>query len=107
MLHRLKYHIFKWFSPHMVGRFRNANGKILPLTRVSNTTYIGNKENLDIADNVFIGHFSIIDASNHITIKEGCQIGFWVGIFTHSSHISIRLYGKEYPHRKDLKGYIK
>lgn len=107
MLHRLKYHLFKWFSPFMVGRFRDANGKTLPLTRVSNTTYIGNKENLDIADNVFIGHFNFLDASNGMKIKTGCQITNYVSIITHSSHISVRLYGKQYPHAKDHTGYVK
>jgi len=91
----------------MVGRFKDAKGKTLPLTRVSNTTYIGNKENLIIADNVFIGHYNFLDASYGLTIDTGCQITNFVSIITHSSHISIRLYGKEYPHQKNLKGYIK
>lgn len=91
----------------MVGKFRRADGRRLPLTRVSNTTYIGNREKLLIDDNVFIGHFNFIDASNGLTIKTGCQITNYVSILTHSSHISIRLYGKEYPHHNNLKGYIK
>ena len=91
----------------MVGRFRDADGKILPLTRVSNTTYIGNKENLKIADNVFIGHYNFIDASCGLTIKTGCQITNYISILTHSSHVSIRLYGKEYPNRKDHIAYLK
>jgi len=37
-----------------------------------------------------------LDASNGIKIGEGCQIGAWVGIFTHGSHIAIRLLGKNY-----------
>ena len=80
----------------MVGRYRHFNGIRLPLTRVSNTTYIGNPEKFNVADNVFIGHFNFIDASNHIKIGEGCQITNYVSILTHSSHISIRLYGKQY-----------
>lgn len=106
-MERFRYYIFKWFSPFMVGEFRRADGKLLPLTRISNTTYIGDKKNLDIENNVFIGHFNCLDASNGITIKTGCQITNYISILTHSSHISIRLYGKEYPHQKDLKGYIK
>lgn len=107
MWNSLKYRLQKWMGPIMVGRYRNRDGKVLPLTRVSNSTYIGNKENLDIEDNVFIGHFNFIDASNGLTIKTGCQITNYVSIITHSSHISIRLYGKQYPHEKDLKGYVK
>lgn len=107
MFHRLKYHLFKWFSPVMVGRFRDAKGRSLPLTRISNTTYIGHREKLDIANNVFIGHYNFIDASCGLTIKTGCQITNYISIITHSSHVSIRLYGKEYTNHKDLKGYIK
>jgi acetyltransferase-like isoleucine patch superfamily enzyme len=91
----------------MVGKYRRHDGKKLPLTRISNTTYIGNPEKLDIADNVFIGHFNFIDSSNGLTIKTGCQITNYISIITHSSHISIRLYGKEYPNAKNHEGYLK
>jgi acetyltransferase-like isoleucine patch superfamily enzyme len=91
----------------MVGRYRRYDGKILPKTRVSNTTYIGDSKKLDIEDNVFIGHFNFIDASNGIKIGEGCQITNYISIITHSSHISIRLYGKSYNTVKDMKGYVK
>jgi acetyltransferase-like isoleucine patch superfamily enzyme len=37
-----------------------------------------------------------LDGSSGLTIEEGCQIGANVSIFTHSSHISIRLFGKHY-----------
>ena len=63
-------------------------------------------EHLNIQDNVFIGHFNFIEASNGITIEEGCQITNYISIITHSSHISIRLYGKQYA-GLDMKGYVK
>ena len=107
ILQRIRYHIFKWFSPLMAGQYRHFNGRILPLTRISNTTYIDTPDKFDVADNVFIGHFNFIDASNGLTVKTGCQITNYVSILTHSSHISIRLYGKEYPNAKDHIGYIK
>jgi acetyltransferase-like isoleucine patch superfamily enzyme len=96
MFERIRFHLFKWFRPHFVGRYRRADGRLLPLTRVGNTTYITGRENLDIGDNVFIGHYSFIDATNGLHIGEGCQIGYYVTIATHSSHIAIRLYGREY-----------
>src|ERR1051326_6416537 len=96
MFARLRFQFFKWFSPYMGGGYRRPDGKKLPLTRISNSTYIGSKEKLDIADNVFIGHFNFIDASNGLTIKEGCQVTNFISILTHSSHIAIRLYGNEY-----------
>ena len=50
------------------------------------------KKNLKLGNNVFIGHYNFIEASNGITIEEGCQITNFISITTHSSHISIRLY---------------
>lgn len=88
-------------------RYKKLNGKKLQLTRVSNTTYIGNSKNLKLEDNVFIGHFNVIDASNGLTIKTGCQITNFISIITHSSHNSIRYYGKQYAFHKELKGYTK
>lgn len=87
----------------MVGGFSRGDGKFLPNSRVSNTAYIFSKEKLEIEDHVFIGHFSVLDATYGLRIGEGCQIGFFTGIFTHSSHAAIRLYGREYvktPHKK-------
>jgi acetyltransferase-like isoleucine patch superfamily enzyme len=104
---KVLFELGKLFSPQMIGNYKNAEGKRLPHTRVSNTTYIGCKKKLDIADNVFVGHFNFIDACNGITIKEGCQITNYISILTHSSHISVRLYGKEYAKNTDLKGYVK
>jgi acetyltransferase-like isoleucine patch superfamily enzyme len=53
-------------------------------------------ERIDVADNVFVWHYTILDGTGGLKIGEGTQIGAWVGIFTHSSHIAIRLYGNHY-----------
>ena len=37
-----------------------------------------------------------MDSYNNIEIGDGCQIGTRVGLFTHSSHNSIRLYNCDY-----------
>lgn len=84
------------------------NGKYLPRTRIASTAIITNKSNLLLGDNVWINHYSRIDASGGVTIGEGCQIGFGSCILSHSSHIAIRLMGKkymEYP-LEDRIGYI-
>jgi len=91
----------------MIGGYKRFDGKYLPGTRISNTTFIDSPQHLDIGDHVFIGHFNFIEASQGITIGEGCQITNYISITTHSSHISIRLYGKEYENPKDHIGYIK
>jgi acetyltransferase-like isoleucine patch superfamily enzyme len=83
--------------PFMVYGYRNrVNKKWMRNIRISSSVVILNKEKLNISDNVWVWHQTIIDASNKITIGEGCQIGAWVGIFTHSSHISLRLHGQDY-----------
>lgn len=107
MLHRLQRIFFRDQVPEMIWGFTGADGKYLSHTRISNTTYIGNKEKLSIGDHVFIGHYNMIDAGNGLTIEEGCQVTNYVSILTHSSHYSIRLYGKEYSSQKDHTGYLK
>jgi acetyltransferase-like isoleucine patch superfamily enzyme len=82
------------------------DGKLLKNVRISNTTVINAMKNLKLSDNIFIGHYNFIEASNGITIEEGCQITNFITITTHSSHISIRLYGSEYVKNHDLIGYI-
>jgi acetyltransferase-like isoleucine patch superfamily enzyme len=104
---RLQYELGKFFSPQVIGKYKRHDGTVLRKTRISNTALIGDPEKLDIEDNVFVFHYTIIDASNGVTIKEGCQVGAWVGIFSHSSHISIRLYGKHYGEVNPMKGYVK
>lgn len=69
------------------------NGQRLYL---SNTVDITHWDKIDIGNNVFIWHNTIIDTFNGVRIGDGCQIGTKVGIFTHSSHISIRMLLDEY-----------
>ena len=97
--------------PFMVyGYKRKTDGLFLKRTRISSSAIILNPEKLNIADNVWLWHYSIIDASNKVSIGEGCQIGAWVGIFTHSSHMAIRLYGGDSYIQtpiEERKGYLK
>lgn len=95
--------------PRMIlGYVRQFDGVYLPLTRISNTTNVIYPKNLQIADNVFVWHHSILECSNGITIDEGCQIGAYVLMASHSSHLAIRLYGKHFiEHNGNHKGYIR
>lgn len=84
-------------KPFMIyGYYNKTARKFNKLTRISSTAVIIEKNKLDMGDNCWVWHHSILDASNGIKIGEGCQIGAWVGIFTHGSHIAIRLLGKNY-----------
>lgn len=91
----------------MVWGYRDRKGALLSRSRISNTTFIDYRHNLELGDNVFIGHYNFIDASNGLTISEGCQVTNYISILTHSSHISIRLYGKHYGTIPEMKGYVK
>ncbi len=105
LLHRIAYLFWKSFRPVMVSGFKSKRGELLAKTRVSNTTYIGNKENLDLENNIYIGHYNHIDASNGVKIGEGCQLTNYISVLTHSSHIAIRLYGEKYTQEKEPIAY--
>jgi acetyltransferase-like isoleucine patch superfamily enzyme len=90
--------IIKIFTtPFMVyGYWNRPTKSFRRLTRVSSSAVISDKENINISENCWIWHHSILDGSNGIEIEEGVQIGAWVGIFTHSSHAAVRLHGNNY-----------
>jgi len=106
IMNRFRYERSRRISPVMVTGYRRHDGKQLPLTRISNTTFIDSPDKLDIGDNVFIGHHNFLDASNGLTVEEGCQLTNFISIVTHSSHQAIRLYGKEYTRHENRVGYV-
>lgn len=108
ILKKIIYYFSQKYNTPYMKNYTKFNNKKLNNVRISNTTYIGNKSLLDLGNNCYIGHYNIIDASNKIKIGNGCQFGSHVSIYSHSSHIAIRLYGKEYVnHHNNHIGYIK
>jgi len=93
------------FKPTMLYGFRRPDGVLMKNTRYGSTTLFTGKSGLHIDDNVFINHYCFIDGSNGLTIGEGVQVCSWVSLLTHSSHISIRLYGSQYGGTA-MKGYV-
>jgi acetyltransferase-like isoleucine patch superfamily enzyme len=83
-------------KPKMYYGYKNINGEWRSSTRISDTVFMYHPERISISNNVFIWHYSILDGTGGLEIGEGSQIGAWVGIFTHSSHIAIRIYGNHY-----------
>jgi acetyltransferase-like isoleucine patch superfamily enzyme len=84
-------------TPYMIyGYYDRSANTFRKHTRLSDTVCIINKIKLTLSDHVWVWHYSILDASEGLAIGEGCQIGAWVGIFTHGSQVAIRLYGREY-----------
>ena len=106
----LAQHILGAFhKPIMVyGIYNSKQKKFFRSTRISSSAIISHKSNLDIADNVWVNHYVRIDASGGVKIGEGCQIGYSSMILSHSSHMAIRLNGKQYIHMDidQRKGYI-
>jgi acetyltransferase-like isoleucine patch superfamily enzyme len=83
-------------KPEIIGGFKHKNGLLLSKVRISNTTHISYQNNLDIEDNVFIGHFNYIDCQVETHIGEGTQITNYISILNHSSHNTIRIFGNTY-----------
>ena len=105
--YRISRFMFRFTKPRMLGKRRNFQGKVIQNTAIGNTTFIDMPKNLIINDNTYIGHHNFIEASNGINIGEGCQITDFVSLTTHSSHLSIRLYGSQFSKHTDHIGYIK
>jgi acetyltransferase-like isoleucine patch superfamily enzyme len=78
-------------------------------TRISSSVSIMNRKALSIGDDVWVWHHSILDATEGLVIEKGCQIGAWVGIFTHGSESAIRLLGEQFVHIPNLErgGYTR
>jgi acetyltransferase-like isoleucine patch superfamily enzyme len=72
------------------------DGRVLPATRISPSTCIEHPDGLVLADDVFIGHYNLIEAHHGVRIDTGVQITNFVSIVTHSSHRSLRLMGHAY-----------
>jgi acetyltransferase-like isoleucine patch superfamily enzyme len=97
-------------SPFMVyGLVDPATGQFRKYTRMSSTVVIMNKKALSVGDHVWVWHYSILDATEGLVLEEGCQIGAWVGIFTHGSERAIRLLGRQFVHipNTERKGYTR
>lgn len=87
----------------------NAKQEKMPRVRISNTAILEHQPGIELADNVFIGHFVVLDGSGRLSIGEGTQIAAHACIISHSSHIAIRLYGDEYTsvNEADKIGFLK
>ena len=93
---KLNSHRIRRNSPRMLYGYMDSSGVWRPKTRISDTASIYRRDRVLIENNVFIGHYTILDGTGGLEIGEGTQISSWAGLFSHSSHVSIRLYGKHY-----------
>lgn len=97
---RLKAHVRAKIAalkqPRMIYGYTDASGGHRARTRISDTCAIYAPEKITVGDNVFVGHFTILDGTGGLDIAEGAQIAGHSGIHTHGSHISVRLLGRHY-----------
>lgn len=104
-------HIFSRLSrPFMVYGYRDrVSGKFRKNSRISSSAVLIDTNKISLGDHIWVWHHSIIDGSNGVTIEDGVQIGAWCGIFSHGSHIAIRLLGASYIETdKDARpGYVR
>lgn len=83
-------------APRMDVGYRDADGTWHAGVHISDTAHFDYPERIRIGDRAIIWHYTLLDGFAGIDIGEGCQIGAWVGVFTHSSHIAIRVHGRSY-----------
>lgn len=107
MRYKMRESIRQFKAPKMVWGYLDSSGEWRSRTRISDTIFFYHPERIKVADNVFVWHYTILDGTGGLEIGEGSQIGAWVGIFTHSSHIAIRIYGNHYQEIPEFqkKGY--
>ncbi|HET7818195.1 MAG TPA: acyltransferase [Bacteroidia bacterium] len=96
-------------KPFMVyGYYCKVNKKFQKHTRISSSAVLSNKTKISISNNVWIGHYCLLDGVGGITIGEGVHVASHSCIYTHSSQNAIRLMGTNYiqtPIEKRI-GYI-
>lgn len=85
------------FKPFMVyGYFCNKSKMFNKHTRISSSAKFINKKMLFLGDYVWIGHYCLIDCIGGVNVGEGVNISSHTVIYSHSSHDSIRLLGREF-----------
>ncbi len=111
IMNSIRFRVHRFFArrsrPMMILQKYNFQGKRIDDTRISSSAFLDHPQTLYLADHIYIGHYSIVEASNTIVIEEGCQIGFHTVLASHSSHNSIRLYGSHYSDVANKIGYVK
>lgn len=87
-----------WFKkPFMVYGFYNAvQKKFYKNTRISSSSVLVDKNKIDINNNVWLGHYCLLDGIGGITIEEGVNIASHSCVYTHSSQDAIRILGEKF-----------
>ncbi len=91
-------HFFAFFrKPFMVyGYFNKPDGAFRKKTRVSSSAALIGRKNINIANDVWIGHFCLVDGIGGVSIGQGVHVASHSCIYSHSSQNAIRLLGEKY-----------
>lgn len=100
---KLNSEIRRLKAPKMIWGYQDASGAWRERTRISDTAYFNNPQNIFIGDGVYVGHYTILDGTGGLTIDEGSGMSDLVAIFTHSVHMSWRVYGRHYEEVPDTE----
>jgi acetyltransferase-like isoleucine patch superfamily enzyme len=86
----------EWKRPRIDLGYRDSTGIWRAETRISDTAFFDYPERIRIGERVFVGHYCVLDGVGGLDIGDGCQFAAHAAVFTHSSHVAIRLYGMHY-----------
>ncbi|MCE9538445.1 MAG: acyltransferase [Bacteroidetes bacterium] len=78
------------------GFYNSKEKKFFNKTRISSSVKLVDKKNINIKNNVWIGHYCLLDGIGGIEIEQGVHIASHSCIYTHSSQNSIRLLGEKF-----------
>lgn len=98
-----------WPKPMMIyGHYNRVIGKFQKFTRISSTVILSGKLRIDIGNNVWLGHYCLIDGLGGVKIGKGTHIASHSCIYSHSSQNAIRLLGHKYIEipAEERPGYI-
>ena len=78
------------------GFYNSVEKKFYRKTRISSSVSLVDKKNIDLKDNIWIGHYCLLDGIGGISIAQGVHLASHTCIYTHSSQNSIRLLGEKF-----------
>ena len=91
-------HAIAWFhKPFMSYGYFNRHARMFQkYTRVSSSAKLIHKDEIDLGNHVWIGHYCLVDGTGGVSIGEGTQISSHTAIYSHSSQDAIRLLGRDF-----------
>ncbi len=78
------------------GYYNRVSGKFHKKTRISSSVTLINKRTIDINDDVWFGHYSLVDGIGGVIIGRGVHVASHTCIYSHSSQNAIRILGDKY-----------